>query len=349
MSTQNNATSTPVEQPKATTDNAWIEPYYKLNKEELVSEVDPVTLNQIRNTLGDQKFIDQWKLSEADYNKIIDGQQNQVVTEEPLKEYIPTSTIYSSGVHPAGTVRRVYSGHSGLYGGRSYYGGYPYHGSHYSGSHYGSYYGGYPYHNGTHYGGYPYHGGVTRVIAADEGIRRSIVRTEAPVETTTKTTEAPVVTKLEAPVTRVIANDSTLRTSYIGAPIRRSYVRGDLPVSSRVISGDNVIRSSYVAPVTYANAPVSYAHAGSPVYTSTIGAPVTYTASPVGASYIRSGAPTLRHSSYLVDGGHYPVTTLRSSAYHPSASYYPTSTRVVNTEAPVVITSQAQKTGEDKQ
>lgn len=354
-------------------DNAWIEPYYKLNKDELVNEVDPVTLNQIRNTLGDQKFIDQWKLSEADYNKIIEGQKNQTTTTtsvEPLKEYIPTSTIYASGVHPDGNVRRIYSsGHHGLYGGhygaRSYYGGY--HGA------YPSYYGG---HHGSYYGGYPYHhSGVTRVVAADEGLRRSVVRTEAPTVISSDNVIRP-----HQSITRLVAQDSTLRSSYVGAPVTRlapystvipaenalrsSYVGCPLarvhshaPVST-IVPAETTLRSSYVgAPVTrlapystvipaettlrssYVGAPLrgSVVRADAPV--TRVAAPV-YTGSTLGGSYIRSGVSGLRHSSYIAADGHYPTTsypatTLRSSAYHHGASYYPTSSRVISHGTPV--------------
>jgi hypothetical protein len=342
MSTNN----TPVEQPKTTTttqDNAWIEPYYKLNKDELASEVDPVTLNQIRNTIGDQKFIDQWKLSEAEYNNIIDGQQKQKLTNnatnnnstifEPVYDYVPTnSTINSSGVHPVGTVRRVYSGHSGLHGG------YPYHGSHYGG-YSGSYYGGYP-RDGCHYGAYgayPYHSGVTRIVAADEGIRRSIVRTEAPTTITT----GEIVTKTEAPVTKIITGDSTLRSNYISAPIRSSYVGahstysntpysyGNAPVT-RIISGDNVLRSNYVgAPNTYTNSPYSYGNApvtriisGENVLRSSYhGSPVTYANAPV--TRVVSGENVLRSSYHgsPVTYANAPVTRVVSGENVLRSSY----------------------------
>lgn len=367
--TTENTTSVTVTETKPTTtaqaqDNAWIEPYYKLNKDELVNEVDPVTLNQIRNTLGDQKFIDQWKLSEADYNKIIEGQKNHTTTtDEPLKEYIPTSTIYASGVHPAGNVRRVYSsGHHGLYGGhygaRSYYGGY--HGA------YPSYYGGV---HGSYYGGYPYHhAGVTRVIAADEGIRRSVVRTDAPTIISSDNILRPQVS-----VTRLAAQDNTLRSSYVGAPI------------SRVVPVESTLRSSYGGQVvrvlpaesTLRSAPVTRIHSHAPVSTivpaettlrsSYVGAPLrssvvradvpltrvaapVYTGSTLGGSYVRSGVSGLRHSSYIAGDRiypttsypttsypttSYPATTLRASAYHHGASYYPTSSRVISHGTPV--------------
>lgn len=69
-----------------TQDNSWIEPYYKLNKDELLNKVDKATLNQIRNTLGDQKFIDQWALSEADYNFVVgDGNEATTTTTTEVK------------------------------------------------------------------------------------------------------------------------------------------------------------------------------------------------------------------------------------------------------------------------
>lgn len=74
----NPETPTQYEQPVQGEDTTWIEPYYKMSKEELLENVDSTTLNQIRNTLGDQQFIDQWKLSEADYNQIIEG-DNQAI------------------------------------------------------------------------------------------------------------------------------------------------------------------------------------------------------------------------------------------------------------------------------
>jgi hypothetical protein len=375
----NNTAPVTVTETKPTTttqsqDNAWIEPYYKLNKDELTNQVDPVTLNQIRNTIGDQKFIDQWKLSEADYNKIIEGQKNHTTTttsDEPLKEYIPTSTIYASGVHPAGNVRRIYSsGHHGLYGGhygaRSYYGGYQ--------GGYPSYYGGV---HGSYYGGYPYHhSGVTRVVAADEGLRRSVVRTDAPTVISSDNVIRP-----HQSVTRLVAQDSTLRSSYVGAPVTR------LAPYSTVIPAENTLRSSYVgAPLTrvhshapystvipaentlsYVGAPVTRVHAHAPYSTvipaettlrsSYVGAPLrssvvradapvtrvaapVYTGSTLGGSYIRSGVSGLRHSSYIAADGlypttSYPATTLRSSAYHHGASYYPNSSRVISHGTPV--------------
>ncbi len=125
---------------------------------------------------------------------------------------------------------------------------------------------------------------MSRVIGG-EGIRRSVIRADAPI---ISGDSALRTSYLGAPV----YTDNTLRGSYVGAPIRRSYVRGDAPLSTRVISGgDNYLRSSYLgAPVSYANAPV---------YASTIGTPVTYAPTPVGTSYIRTAAPTLRHSTYL--------------------------------------------------
>ena len=301
-----------------TTDSsAWIQPYYKMDKEELLAKVDRVTLNQIRNTLGDQKFIDQWKLSEAEYNTLIGDE-----THTETVETIPATNVYTSGTY-GGVTRRVYG--NSVYGSR-YPGGYIQ----------GSHYGGYPYtgsYGGSYYGGYPYSTGVTRYAAPVEtGLRRSIVRADVPtttyisepVETNLRSsyirteapryvTEAPRYITSEAPVTRYLATeapvtrivDNTLRGSIVRAeePIRyigtdrTSVIRTEAPVT-RYITGDNTLRSSYVgAPVSYLNAPVSY---------------------------VRGGATTLRNSSY-VSGGHYPITR----SYINNGSYYPTTTRVV--------------------
>ena len=99
-------------QPQDSQDANWIQPYYAMDKEQLLAETDPVTINQIRNTLGDQKFIDQWKLSEGDYNRIVEGQQristSQQVAQpvQTVQRPIPTSTVYTAQA-PTGTVRRV--------------------------------------------------------------------------------------------------------------------------------------------------------------------------------------------------------------------------------------------------
>jgi hypothetical protein len=333
-----------VEQPAQNQDNAWIEPYYQMNKDELLNNVDPTTLNQIRNTIGDQQFIDQWKLSEADYNRIIEGQQQTetLVQEEqqPVQETttIPTSTVYTTqpGV-TTGPVRRVY--HSG----------YPY------GHHYGGYrsYGGYGYPYGHHYGGYRTYGGygypygTTRYVGSNrvvgQPLRTSVVRAEAPLRTSivraetgpttriigdstlrssiVRTEEAPVtrtsvVRTQAAPVTRVVAGGDYLRSSIVrtqAAPVTRVVAGTQAPVT-RVVAGGDYLRSSYVG------APLRSSYVGAPLRSSYVGAPLR-------TSYV--GAP-LRNSSYVV-GGTYPGRTsvVRTSGVYRPSTYYPATSTIV--------------------
>jgi len=258
-----------------TQDNSWIEPYYKLSKDELLNKVDKATLNQIRNTLGDQKFIDQWALSEADYNFVVgNGNEATTTTTTEVKPTTQTVITENAPVTTYGEVRRVYT--TGYPAGSTYYGGdyvsgsryatgYPYgtYGrSYYTGS--GYYNSGYPTQYTTGYSSYPY-SGVTRsyirnadgtTVLADGGLRRSVVRTEVP-----------AITILGAPTTTNTIDDGELRrsivrtevpaTTILGAPtttyaepIRTSYVRAEAPIT-RVVSGSNVVGSSYYgAPVT---------------------------------------------------------------------------------------------------
>jgi len=88
-------------------ENAWVEQYFSMSREELLNTIDPVTLNQIRNTMGDQHFIDQWKMSEADYNNIIGGPSGAQNHQEPIvageniqhQEAIPHQQIQAQPQH----------------------------------------------------------------------------------------------------------------------------------------------------------------------------------------------------------------------------------------------------------
>jgi hypothetical protein len=321
------------------TDTAWIEPYYKMDKDELLNNTNPETVNQIRNTLGDQKFIDQWKLSEADYNRVIESSQPTteqqaapVEQTQVVENTVPTSTVYHSQVHPAGTVRRVYGGnyhHGSIIGGRRYIGGYYGHQGHsyYPGSYYGHH--GHSYYPGSYYGHHGYYGNrsyirggntvsttpVTRVIAPQ---RTSVTRTAAPLRTSIVRTQAPV-TRIAAEPLRSSIVRTQVPVTTTAEPVRTSVVVNQAPVT-RVIAG-NTLRSSYVG------APLRSSYVGAPLRSSYVGAPLR-------SSYV-GNVGTLRNSTYVV-GGSYPATrssVLRTSAVHrPTTTYYPaTSSRVVTT------------------
>lgn len=61
----------------------WLQPYLAMNKNQLLNQVDPATLNQIRNTMGDQAFIDHWKLTREDYMRVIEGAQSPPAPQQP--------------------------------------------------------------------------------------------------------------------------------------------------------------------------------------------------------------------------------------------------------------------------
>jgi len=99
--------------PQTSQDTAWIQPYYKMDREQLLNDVEPVTLNQIRNTIGDQQFIDQWKLSEADYNNIVEEHANNgTTTVTTVNKTIPSSAVYTSSTTTSAPVRRAYHGNT---------------------------------------------------------------------------------------------------------------------------------------------------------------------------------------------------------------------------------------------
>lgn len=52
----------------------WLNQYLAYDKMRLLNDVDPLTLNEIRVTMGDQEFIDHWMLSQDEYNYVVDGQ-----------------------------------------------------------------------------------------------------------------------------------------------------------------------------------------------------------------------------------------------------------------------------------
>jgi hypothetical protein len=85
----------------------WLEQYLHYDKQYLLSEVDPLTLNQIRETMGDQEFIDHWKLSEQEYQYVLDGQSTlddmedygnqlpeEVIEEDPTAEQVTEEEEY---------------------------------------------------------------------------------------------------------------------------------------------------------------------------------------------------------------------------------------------------------------
>jgi hypothetical protein len=112
----------------------WLAPFLAMEKDQLLNEVDQETLNQIRAELGDQAFIDQWKLTRDDYMRVIgadeqpeegedqgeEGDQAQE-TGAPNEEGLKTSHIINFQNQPA-QVRTMTPGTGPIpiLGGRTY-------------------------------------------------------------------------------------------------------------------------------------------------------------------------------------------------------------------------------------
>jgi hypothetical protein len=71
------------------TGQEWLNAYYGMDKEELFKKCDPKTLNEIRKALGDQAFINQWKLTEKEFDRITKGsppKEKEPEKKEPVKK-----------------------------------------------------------------------------------------------------------------------------------------------------------------------------------------------------------------------------------------------------------------------
>lgn len=79
--------------------NDWLNPYLAMDKNQLLNQVDPKTLNDIRNAMGDQAFIDQWKLTREDYMRVLDGDQPQPAPRQPEPEPLAQSDVINSYPH----------------------------------------------------------------------------------------------------------------------------------------------------------------------------------------------------------------------------------------------------------
>ena len=69
--------------------NDWLNPYLAKPKEQLLAETDPATLNKIREAMGDQNFIDHWKLTQDEYARIVPPQQPAPVQPAPVQPVKP--------------------------------------------------------------------------------------------------------------------------------------------------------------------------------------------------------------------------------------------------------------------
>jgi len=60
--------------------------YFELSKEELL-QLDSHIFNQLRQEMGDQEFIDQWKLTQEEYSYLInDIQSEEFIDDIPIDE-----------------------------------------------------------------------------------------------------------------------------------------------------------------------------------------------------------------------------------------------------------------------
>jgi hypothetical protein len=71
--------------------------YLDLTKDELL-QLDPHVLNQLRHQLGDQEFIDQWKLTQEEYSYLINGIEEPEIIHmsQPVNE-VPQARPVSKG------------------------------------------------------------------------------------------------------------------------------------------------------------------------------------------------------------------------------------------------------------
>ena len=69
-----------------------LEKYQGLSKEELL-QLDLSELSNIRQEMGDQQFIDQWKLTQEEYSYLINQiPESIVITETPVKKQAEVKT-----------------------------------------------------------------------------------------------------------------------------------------------------------------------------------------------------------------------------------------------------------------
>ena len=69
------ATDSPIEGPIPDgEDQEWLQRYLELEKEQLLNQVDVDTLEQLRTIMGDQEFIDHWKLTRSEYLRTLPQQ-----------------------------------------------------------------------------------------------------------------------------------------------------------------------------------------------------------------------------------------------------------------------------------
>jgi hypothetical protein len=109
-------------------------------------------------------------------------------------------------------------------------------------------------------------------------LRSSVVRTsEAPLRTSiVRTSEAPLRTSIvrtsEAPVTRVYTSGALRNSSYLGAPLRTSYVRGGstLRSSAYVVGGHYPARTSVIRTSAYRPSTTYYPASSRVIPASTI-------------------------------------------------------------------------------
>jgi hypothetical protein len=64
-----------------------LEKSQNLSKEDLL-QLDQSTLNNLRHEMGDQEFIDHWRLTQEEYSYLINQQisDSVVISEEPVKK-----------------------------------------------------------------------------------------------------------------------------------------------------------------------------------------------------------------------------------------------------------------------
>ena len=90
--------------------------YFDLSKEELLQQ-DPEVLNQLRQQLGDQEFIDQWKLTQEEYSYLINGLEELEVSqttkpvevEKTVQKVQPVATTHQTQSTPLGVREVLYA------------------------------------------------------------------------------------------------------------------------------------------------------------------------------------------------------------------------------------------------
>jgi hypothetical protein len=58
-------------------ESKWLEQCLQYEKEYLLYEVERLTQNKIREKMGNQEFIDHWKLRKQEYMAVVDGQSKE--------------------------------------------------------------------------------------------------------------------------------------------------------------------------------------------------------------------------------------------------------------------------------